>query len=601
MSGRLRSDLRLYRRVIRQVGRHWTSVLGLLALSLLSTPIALLQPVPLQIAVDSVIGSKPLAPVIDRIVPDGMTRSETGLLLFAVGLSLVIALFKEIRKNGLWVANTYVGQKLVMDFRAQLLRHAQRLSFTYHDAKGTADAIYRVQHDAPAIATIAVESTIPVITAAFTFVSMLYVCARLDWQLTLIGVLVLPAFLGVSQVSRGKLRKQWNELKNHESSNLSVVQEVLGAARVVKAFGQEDREHRRYVNRSAEILRKRLRVTFTEGGFGMLRRMLMATAAGAVLFVGVRHVKSGELSMGEFLLMMSYLGSLYGPVNVLGSLTSSLQAHLASAERAFALLDEAPDVPERPNARPLLRATGAIAFQDVSFAYEADRPALRNVSFEIPAGTRLGIAGTTGAGKTTLVNLVTRFCDPTEGQVLLDGVDLRDYRLVDLRNQFALVLQDPILFSTTIAENIAYGKPDASDDEIVEAATAANAHDFIMRLPKQYQTQVGERGLRLSGGERQRLSIARAFLKRAAILLLDEPTSSIDMKTEASIMEALKRLMEGRTTIMIAHRLSTLQECDRLLVLEKGAVVSFTSDLSEATRFALWRGDEEVHAGQRRG
>ncbi len=264
-----------------------------------------------------------------------------------------------------------------------------------------------------------------------------------------------------------------------------------------------------------------------------------------------------------------------------------MQSQLASAERAFSLLDEQPDVAERPNARPLSCASGTVAFRNISFDYAKDRPALRNISFEIGPGTRLGITGRTGAGKTTLMSLLTRFYDPTEGQILLDGIDLRDYKLADLRHQFGIVLQEPVLFSTSIAENIAYARPDASDEEIVAAAKAADAHEFIIRLPQGYETQVGERGMQLSGGERQRISLARAFLKDAPILILDEPTSSVDVKTEAVIMEALERLMHGRTTFMIAHRLSTLQNCDRLLVLEHGRLVEVTSPAPRALGEAL--------------
>src|SRR5437016_1287889 len=253
---------------------------------------------------------------------------------------------------------------------------------------------------------------------------------------------------------------------------------------------------------------------------------------------------------------------------------ASMQSHLASAERAFSLLDEAPDVCERPHARPLGRSSGAMTFRNVSFGYNSERPVLRNLSFEVAPGTCLGIAGATGAGKTTLVNLLTRFYDPTAGQILLDGGDLRDYKLADLRNQFAIVLQEPVLFSTSITENIAYARPGAHQNEIIAAAKAANAHDFISRLPQGYLTPVGERGMCLSGGERQRISIARAFLKDAPILILDEPTSSVDVKTESAIVEAMERLMQGRTTFIIAHRPSTLKHCDLLLRIEHGRVVA---------------------------
>jgi ATP-binding cassette, subfamily B, bacterial len=290
--------------------------------------------------------------------------------------------------------------------------------------------------------------------------------------------------------------------------------------------------------------------------------------------------------------VMGYLGLLYGPLNELSNSKATLQGALASAERAFSLLDKVPDVVERPDALPLVRASGTVAFRDVSFAYREDHRVLHDVSFEVYPGTRLGISGKTGAGKTTLMSLLTRFYDPTVGQVLLDGIDLRDYKLADLRNQFAIVLQEPVLFSTSVAENIAYARPEASKEEIVEAAKAANAHEFVVGLPRGYETEVGERGMSLSGGERQRIALARAFLKDAPILILDEPTSSVDTNTEAAIMEAMERLMRGRTTFMIAHRLSTLANCDARLQIEDGRVVKFdqrvlTAGVGESTAGSL--------------
>jgi ATP-binding cassette subfamily B protein len=296
------------------------------------------------------------------------------------------------------------------------------------------------------------------------------------------------------------------------------------------------------------------------------------------------------MTLGSLLLVMAYLGQLYGPLKTIGQKAGGLQGYLASAERIFSVLDRITDVPERPNARPLARAGGAVAFRHVSFGYDGGHAVLHDVSFDIPAGTRLGIAGRTGTGKTTIVSLLSRFYDPWSGQILLDGTDLRDYKLADLRNQFAIVLQDPVLFSTTIAENIAYARPDASEEEIVWAATLANAHDFIVNLPEGYQSRVGERGMRLSGGERQRISLARAFLKDAPILVLDEPTSSVDLKTESAIIEAIERLMHGRTVLMIAHRTSTLESCDLRLELENGRVVSHVKAAPAAARVARRHG-----------
>jgi ATP-binding cassette subfamily B protein len=288
---------------------------------------------------------------------------------------------------------------------------------------------------------------------------------------------------------------------------------------------------------------------------------------------------------------MAYLTQLYGPLAAIGDKIIGLQSYVASIKRAFELLDEVPDVAERPHARTLKRADGAVEFHGVGFAYDSQNPVLDDISFAIPAGTRLGIAGRTGAGKSTLVSLLMRFYDPSAGQIFLDGVDLRDYKLADLRHQFAIVLQESVLFSTSIAENIAYGRPGASFQDIVEAAKVANAHDFISALPDGYDTLVGERGMRMSGGERQRIALARAFLKDAPILILDEPTSAIDVATEALIMEAMQRVMAGRTTLMIAHRLSTLDVCDARIVIEHGRLVEATGnihmDMSQHTAAAL--------------
>jgi ATP-binding cassette subfamily B protein len=323
----------------------------------------------------------------------------------------------------------------------------------------------------------------------------------------------------------------------------------------------------------------RLRLAFLQGSSKAMFAMTTAIGTALVLFIGVHRVQSGYLTVGSLVLVMGYLAQLYLPAQQISVTITDMQGGLASAARVFTVLDELPDVLERPDARPLDRAIGELAFRNVSFAYptSGQRLVLRDISIDVPAGMRLGIKGVTGVGKTTLVNLLSRFFDPIQGQVLLDGIDLRQYRLVDLRRQFAIVLQDPVLFSTTIAENIAYARPDATRDEIVRAASAAHAHEFITQLPDGYETLVGERGMRLSGGERQRISLARAFLKNAPILILDEPTSSVDVKTEAMIMEAMERLMKGRTSLLIAHRLATLRHCDAIVEIANGRVTPASS------------------------
>jgi ATP-binding cassette, subfamily B, bacterial len=564
----------IYWRVFLEASPYRLHLLGMLVLSLMSTPVALLTPLPLKIAVDSVLGDKPLPGFMQPLVPEFIVGSKEMVLILAIALVVIVALIGQLREICSLMLSTYTGEKLVMDFRARLFRHAQRLSFSYHDWRGTADSTYRIQYDALAVQWITTQGVIPLVTSAVTLVSMIFITALIDLQLALVALAVSPLLFLILRTYGQRLRTGWHGQKKLESSTLSVVGETLGGIRVVKAFGQEDREKERFTRKASETLRARIRLSFNEGGLGLMVGSVIAAGEAAAIFIGVRNVQAGTLTLGDLLLVMGYLSQLYRPLQSISKKVGDVQQSIASAERTFALLDQSPEVIEKPNAMPLSRAKGALSFQNISFAYERENnPVLQNVSFEVLPGTRVGIAGATGAGKTTLVSLLTRFYDPTSGRITLDGVDLRDYRIADLRNQFAIVLQEPVLFSTSIAENIAYANPDATYEEIVAAAQAANAHEFITHLLEGYDTQVGERGMRLSGGERQRISLARAFLKDAPILILDEPTSSVDMKTEAVIVEAMTRLMRGRTTFMIAHRLSTLEQCDVRLQIEQGRLV----------------------------
>jgi ATP-binding cassette, subfamily B, bacterial len=564
----------IYRRVFREARPYWPHLLGMLAFSLVSTPVALLAPLPLKIVADSVLGNKPLPRFMQSVLPAFITGSRDMILVLAVALVVIVAILAQLRGMCSAILSTYTGEKLVMDFRARLFRHAQRLSLSYHDLRGTSDSIYRIQYDALALQWITTDGFIPFITSVVTLVSMIYITALIDFQLALVALVVSPLLFLILRTYGQRLRRGWRGQKQLESSTLKIVQETLGGIRVVKAFGQEDREKERFTGKASESLRAKIQLSFQEGGLGLMLGLVIAAGEAAVLFIGVRHVQAGILTIGDLLLVMGYLSQLYGPLESMSKKVRDLQGSLASAERTFALLDQTQEVIERTNAIPLLRARGAVSFENLSFAYDGeDNPVLQDISFEVGPGTRVGIAGATGAGKTTLVSLLTRFYDPTSGRITLDGVDLRDYRIADLRNQFGIVLQEPVLFSTSIAENIAYANPEATSEQIVAAARAANAHEFITKLPEGYDTKVGERGMRLSGGERQRISLARAFLKDAPILILDEPTSSVDVKTEAVIMEAMNRLMRGRTTFMIAHRLSTLEKCDVRLAIERGRVV----------------------------
>lgn len=597
------SDLKLIRRILRQARPYWLNILGILLLSLLSTPLALLYPVPLKIAVDSVIGSQPLPGFLAVLLPTAIKNSSSSLIVLTAVLVVVIPLLDGIKSLGESWLRTYTGEKLVIGFRANLFRHVQRLSISYHDSKGTSDSLYRIQYDANAIKHIAIDGVIPLFSASFTFAAMLYVIFRIEWQLALIALTVSPALLLLGSIYRRHARPKWKDLHKLQSSAMSVVQEVLTMHRVVKAFGQENREHQRFVDRYGKALKANINLSLLESTLNLLISLTTAIGTGFVLFIGLRSVQAQTLTLGNLLLVIGYLSNLYSPLKTMSRKMSSLQYQLTSAERAFLLLEESPEVHERPNGRQLLRAKGAVSFRNVSFGYSNNRLVLQNISFDITPGTRLGIAGKTGAGKTSLLNLLTRFYDPTEGNILLDGVNLKDYKLADLRNQFSIVLQEPVLFSSSIAENIGYARPDASEEEIIKAARMANIHNFILNLPDGYQTEVGERGMCLSGGERQRIALARAFLKDAPILILDEPTSSVDMKTEAAIMEAIERLMKGRTTFMIAHRLSTLESCDLMLVMESGQMIACESEVSTTIREAMLSGGLEatIYEGKSHG
>jgi ATP-binding cassette, subfamily B, bacterial len=566
------SDLTLYRRLLLQARPYWPHLALLFGLSLVATPLALLAPLPLKLVVDSVLGSRPLPHLLAVWFPAAGGAPGAALAL-AIGLliaSTVLSQLLSIVTN--WL-RAYIGEYLVLEFRARLLEQGQRLSLTYHDSKGTVDTVYRIQQDATTLQYVAVDGFIPFISAGISLVAMLVVTARLDWQLALVALTISPVLFILSRSYRPRMRRQSRAVKKLESSALSVVQEILAALRVVKAFGQERRETDRFTARAREGVVARLRLALLEGRFGLFVGMTTTVGTAAVLVIGVGHVRAGVLTLGELLMAMSYLAQLYSPLATISRKAASLQNYLASAERSFALLDETPDVPERPGARSIERARGAVEFRNVSFGYDSGRTVLHDVSFTVAPGARVAIMGATGAGKTTLVGLLTRFYDPTTGAITLDGVDLRDYRVADLRRQFAIVLQHPLLFSTSIAENIAYGRPGAPHADIVEAAVAAGAHEFIERLSRGYETHVGELGQKLSGGERQRIALARAFLRDAPLLILDEPTSSVDLKTERVILEALERLMRTRTVFLITHRPSTWGMCDLWLQVDRGRLI----------------------------
>ena len=572
------SDYNLIKRVLVETRAYRLRiVLLLLSFGIVSTLLALLAPLPLKIAVDTVLDGAPLPRILQSVVPAAALQSERGMLLVPVVLLIVIALVSQCHALASSLLRVSTAERIVMDFRAKLFRHVQQLSLVHHDSKGSADSNYRIQFDAVSLQYVILDGIMPFFLSLLRLIAMVYVTVLIDPTLAFIALAACPALYAISRSARPRLRDGWRSVKQLDSATNAVLQEVLGALRVVKAFGREDHEERRYVSRGWKSFRSRIRMTAIEGLYSLAVGMITAAGTGIVLWISIEHIRSGVLSVGDLLLVMAYVAQLYDPLKTIGTNSTRMQGHLASVERAFAILDQPVGVPERPDAIPLRRALGALRFDNVSFSYDGQHTVLKNISFDALVGTSVGIQGRTGAGKSTMMSLLPRFYDVAEGRILLDGVDIRDYNLADLRRQFGIVLQDTVLFSTTIAENIAYGRIGATEAQIVHAAKLANAHEFISKLPQGYQTMVGERGMRLSGGERQRISIARAFLKDAPILILDEPTSSIDVQTEIEILDAVRRLMLGRTTFMIAHRLSTLDLCDLRLELNEGRLVSTRS------------------------
>ncbi len=574
------SDTTVFRRILQEARPYWSHLGGIFLLGLLAAPLALLLPVPLKIAVDSVIGSDPLPGFITFFLPESIAHSQATFLILAVALQILVVLFIHLNSAVTYVFQTYTGERMTLTFRERLFRHLQRLSFMFHDKRGTADSIYRIQYDAPSIQYITIYSVIPLVSSIAMLVAMIVVTASINLQLAFIALGVCPVLFLMARIYNSRMRDKYIDVKEMESGVLNIVQEVMAGVRLVKAFGREEKERNRFVDHSDKTVRARVKLSFAEGMFGLLINLGMALGTAAVLFIGIRNVQTGNLTIGELLMVLTYLAQLYAPLESISDQVAKLQDSLASAQRAFELLDEIPDVQNKPGAMGLKQSKGEVRMRDVSFSYNGQTQVLDKASFLAPSGTRVGIFGRTGAGKTTLVSLLTRFYDPDAGQILLDGEDIRNYKIADLRNQFSIVLQEPVLFSTSIEENIAYGRPGAGREDIEKAANSANAHEFISALPEGYDTLVGERGMSLSGGERQRIALARAFLKDAPILILDEPTSSVDIQTEAGIMAAIELLMQDRTTFLIAHRLSTLENCDLLLEIQSGGSIEIKSSVS---------------------
>lgn len=569
---------RLLKRTLLHAKPFLGHILAIFLLNLLATPIALLKPFALKILIDNGFGNLPLPGFIKIFFSSGYDFSFGTIVIITAALVIIIALIENLNSFLLWVLGTLTGEKIVLNFRTLLFNHVQRLSLSYHDSKGTSDSLYRIQWDTMSFRSLLLNQVPSLVSNFITLASMIVVMFLINFDFAIIALCVLPPLYILTKVSTRLLRKDWFKVKDAESNSITVINEVLSSLRVVKAFGQEEYEGTRFMNSADKAVKGQLKMAKVGATFSFIVGVLLASATALFIYFGAHYVHQGKMTIGELTLVLAYLAQIFTPLQSIIKNLNEVQSSIAGIDRVYSVLDQEKEVVEATNAVHLYRVKGNFEFRDVSFSYGNNNIILQKISFRINEGDRVGIMGSTGAGKSTLINLLNRFYDPVSGSILIDGSDIKKYKLADYRSQFSIVLQEPVLFSTTIAENIRYGRPGATEKDVIDAAIAANAHNFITKSKDGYNTLVGERGMQLSGGERQRISLARAFIKNAPVLIMDEPTSSLDIKTEGLIMEAMERLMEGRTTFMITHRLDTLNSCNLILHLENGQLIDVVRD-----------------------
>jgi ATP-binding cassette, subfamily B, bacterial len=538
-------------------------------LSALAVVIGVADPWPLAFMVDSVLGNHPPPKVVTDLVgtPDRMT-----MLVGAALAGLVLVVIRNAMSVVHEYVNTKLHQRLVLDLRSDLFEHVQRLSVSYHDSKPTGMLMSQVNL-LPDQAGDLLIGLPPLAQSLVTLVAMFVITFKLDPLLALLALTVVPVIYYSVGVYSARIVPRLQKVRGLEWQTMSIVFEAMAMLRVIAAFARERHEFGRFRKQGLTAANARVQLTVRQTLFSLVVNTWTGVGTALVLGVGAYHVIIGQLSIGELLVYLAYIAAVYGPLETISSTVAGMQQQLVNIQGVFMLLETQPDIVDSPEAEHMNRAWGAVAFDHVNFTYSGRATTLQDITFAVKPAQRVAIVGPTGAGKTTLVSLIKRFHDVKSGAVYVDGVDVRTFKIKSLRDQISVVLQNPELFSGPIVDNIRYGKLDATVSEVEEAARAANAHEFISRLPKAYETEVGEGGAQLSVGERQRICVARAFLKDAPILILDEPTSSIDSRTESVILDALDRLSVGRTTFVIAHRLSTIRHVDLILVLDQGRLV----------------------------
>jgi ATP-binding cassette, subfamily B, bacterial len=560
-------------RLLRYLWPHWRGLVAVLAGTLGTVGFDLLRPWPTKILVDHVLGQQPIPASLGRVLVWLPGSGDVkGLLLWACASTVLIFLAGTLALMVTTAASVKLGQRMVYQLGADLFLHLQRLSLLFHSRRSTGDIVSRVTVDPYGLQTQVNSALLPLLQSGIMLVSMFVIMWKLAPEMTLLALGVVPFLMIAIRVFGQSMQVRHRERRDLEGHMMAVVQQALSALPAVQAFTREELEHARFQHYADRTVTAYRRATAADLWFKLVVGLVTAVGTAGVMWLGATYALDGRMSVGTVLVFIAYLASLYGPVNAITYTASTLGQSGANAERVLEILDTPPDLKDAADAQEV-RLRGHVRYEAVTFGYEPGRPVIREVSLEARPGEVVAIVGPTGAGKTTLVNLLLRFFDPWGGRVLVDGRDVRSLRIRSLRGQVAIVLQEPFIFGLTVAENIAYGKPDAGRDEIVAAAVAANADRFIRGLPHGYDSVVGERGATLSGGEKQRLSIARALLKDAPILILDEPTSALDARAEALLLDALNRLMAGRTTFIIAHRLSTIRQADRILVVDHGEIV----------------------------
>jgi ATP-binding cassette subfamily B protein len=557
-----------YRRLLPYLWPHRRQIGLYLCLTLAIAAVELLSPWPMKLLVDSVVGSQPLPGPLRRLWAGDKIALLVAVVVGGLALKLLVSIIRIVTS----FISVRMRQRIVLDLKCSLFDHLQKQSLSFYDTRRLGDIVTRVNSDVWGIDEWLL-TVMPLLVASTTLVGMFWVMLSLNWRLALVALFVVPLFYVPYGWYSNRLDRQVEAVQKLEGESMSIVQEVLSALRVVKSFTREDHERARFLQQGESAAAARIRLTHHQVSYSMAAGFITAAGTALVLGAGAFQILQGRLTLGELLVVLAYLGSVYGPLESISSAATYMHAYLAKMRRIFEVLDVPPEAHDVPGAVVIGRARGRVVCENVSFAYPGRPPVLRDINLEAKPGEVIGIVGPNGAGKSTLVSLIPRFYDPREGRVLIDGRDVREVQLKSLRQQVSLVPQDPILFWGTVRENISYGWPQAGFEAIVEAARLANADDFIARLPGGYDCHVSERGLTLSGGEKQRLSIARAFLKDAPIVILDEPSSALDARSEVLLLQAIDRLMENRTTFIIAHRLSTLRGVDRILVLDRGQII----------------------------